>query len=315
MGKQLNVKNHVLKNGCEYETSPFGARKDPFTGKSSYHNGEDMISSKYGSDYIIAFQDGTVASMCNTVSGFDKVHSSGNYIYINHEGAYQTRYLHLKKDTLKVKVGQAVKKGDIIAYMGTTGYSTGAHLHFEVRLNGTPQDPIPYLSGEKSIPGAEESATEEPVVPPTTPENSFQVGDMVDFLGGYHYSNAQASTPVGAKRTAGKAKITNMALGKRHPYHLIGESGCNVYGWVDASTIRDETTQAEEAPVTFKKGDVVKIKAGAKWYSGGSIPSWVMADTWIVYQDQVADRVVLNNNTSGKNAIMSPIHASDLSKV
>ena len=137
---------------------------------------------------------------------------------------------------------------------------------------------------------------------------------MVDFLGGYHYSNAQASTPVGAKRTAGKAKITNMALGKRHPYHLIGENGCNVYGWVDASTFQSEPVQPEESPTTFKKGDIVKIKSGAKWYSGSSIPSWVMADTWIVYQDQIADRVVLNNNTSGKNAIMSPIRASDLTK-
>ena len=94
MGKQLNVKIHVLKNGCEYETSPFGARQDPFTGKSSYHNGEDMISSKYGSDYIIAFQDGTVVSACNSITGFDKSHSSGNYIYIDHADAYQTRYLH-----------------------------------------------------------------------------------------------------------------------------------------------------------------------------------------------------------------------------
>ena len=315
MGKQLNVKNHVLKNGCEYETSPFGARQDPFTGKSSYHNGEDMISSKYGSDYIIAFQDGTVVSACNSIMGFDKSHSSGNYIYIDHADAYQTRYLHLKKDTLVVKVGQAVKKGDILAYMGTTGYSTGAHLHFEVRLNGNPQDPIPYLSGEKSIPGTEESPAEKPISPPSTPEKAYQVGGTVDFLGGYHYSNAQAASPVGEKRKAGKAKITGIASGRRHPYHLIGENDCNVYGWVDASTIQDKPLQPGETSATFRKGDTVKIKAGAKWYSGTSIPAWVMADTWIVYQDQLADRVVLNKNTSGENAIMSPVHAADLIKV
>lgn len=308
MSRALSVKNHVLKNGCEYETSPFGSRKDPFTGQSSYHNGEDMISSRYGSDYIIAFQDGVVVSACNSIPGFDKTYSSGNYIYIDHADSYQTRYLHLKKDTLTVKLGQSVRKGDILAYMGTTGYSTGAHIHFEVRWKGIPQDPVPYLMGEKSISSCDGLSQEEMA----TSENQYQIGDIVDFLGGYHYSNAQASISVGDKRKAGKAKITNIALGAQHPYHLIGQGESNVYGWVDSSAIRKDIVNSEEQPTTFKKGDVVKIKAGAKWYGGGNIPMWVMADTWFVYRDQVGDRVVLNNNTSMKNAIMSPIHAADL---
>lgn len=310
MGKRLNIKNHVLKNGCEYETSPFGARKDPFSGKSSYHYGEDMISSKYGSDYIIAFQDGTVVSICNSVAGFSTTHSSGNYVYIAHAGSYQTRYLHLKKDSLTVKVGQIVRKGDIIAYMGTTGYSTGAHLHFEVRSGGKALDPIPYLNGEKNIPAQEKmtSSTE-------TSDHDRRVGEIVNFLGGYHYANAQAIEPVGGKRSAGKAKITNIAIGKSHPYHLVGENGCNVYGWVDSITIDKEEGVAPSAPTAFKKGDIVQIRSGAKWYTGSNIPKWVMADKWIVYQDQVNDRVILHYNTSKKNAIMSPIHAKDLIKV
>ncbi len=63
-------------------------------------------------------------------------------------------------------------------------------------------------------------------------------GDIVNFSGGYHYVSSTSTTPVGGKRTAGKAKCTLIAKGAPHPYHLIGESGgSNVYGWVDAGTV------------------------------------------------------------------------------
>lgn len=73
-------------------------------------------------------------------------------------------------------------------------------------------------------------------------------------------------------------------------------------------------TAPTPAPVaaTFKKGDKVKIKTGAKYYTGAAVPSWVASDTWIVENDQVGDKVVINKNISGKNAIMSPFKASDL---
>lgn len=315
MGKSLDVLHHVLKNGYEYETSPFGPRKDPISGYDSYHNGEDMISSRYGTDTVVAFQDGVVSAVRNSVSGFDKSKASGNYIYIDHAGGYQTRYLHLKKDSLKVSVGQEVKKGDGIAYMGSTGYSTGNHVHFEVRLNSTPQDPIPYLSGDHVIPPAASSAGAHPEVD----EPDFEIGDIVDFIGEFHYSNAQATAATGGKRTAGKAKVTGIAKGRLHPYHLIGiKGGSNVYGWVDASTIAGDAPKEE--PVSskneiFRKGDTVKIKADARWYNNKTIPSWVKEDIWIVYQDQLGDRVVINSNTSGRNAIMSPVHADDLIRI
>jgi hypothetical protein len=69
------------------------------------------------------------------------------------------------------------------------------------------------------------------------------------------------------------------------------------------------------AYLTHTKGDVVKIKSGAAWYTGTTIPSWVMADTWIVFQDQIGDRVALDSNTSKKNNIQSPINAENLIKV
>jgi hypothetical protein len=311
MGKILNVVNHVLKNGYEYETSAFGPRKDPISGADSYHNGEDMISSKYGTDSIVAFQAGTVEALRNSVAGYDKVNGSGNYIHIRHDGGHQSRYLHLKKDSLTVKVGQAVRKGEVIAYMGSTGYSTGAHLHFEVRLDGNPQDPVPYLSGEKSIPAdIPDSAV------PSAPVGPDRIGDTVYFKGGNHFANAQADTPTGGIRSAGKAKVTGLASGKPHPYHLIGEKGgSNVYGWVNADAV-SSTAQSALPPVTaaIRKGDRVRIKPGAKWYNGKAIPAWVMADTWIVYENPKDGRAVLDSNASGRNHIMSPISTNYLTK-
>lgn len=271
-----------------------------------------MISSRFGSDDIIAFQDGTVAAVRDTVPGFDPEKSAGNYVYIDHAGSYQTRYLHLKKDTVRVSVGQKVKKGDVIAYMGSTGYSTGSHLHFEVRLRGEAQDPVPYLSGSRTIPGSlEETSEADPA------EKKLQIGDIVEFAGGCHYSNAQATTAVGGIRSAGRATLTALAVGRRHPYHLIGISGgSDVYGWVDEETVAPYTGKREEKQEEpFKQGDIVKIKPDARWYNGQTIPAWVKADTWIVYQDQCGDRVVIHVNVSQKNAIMSPIHAKDLIRV
>jgi len=147
MSKIANVKNHVLKNGSEFMTSAFGYRNDPITGvKNSFHGGIDVIRDQVGVDFVIAFDGGKVITAKNTVPGYDEVNNTGgNYIVIDHGQGLTTRYLHLKYQSLKVKVGDTVKKGDLIAFMGSTGYSTGAHLHFEVRKNNERVDPMPYL--------------------------------------------------------------------------------------------------------------------------------------------------------------------------
>lgn len=67
-------------------------------------------------------------------------------------------------------------------------------------------------------------------------KGTFAVGDTVDFSGGSHYVSSDASSPVGGIRTAGKAKLTKLAPGQKHPYHLIGTTS-NVYGWVDAASV------------------------------------------------------------------------------
>lgn len=238
MGKALVVCNHILKNGCEFEICPFGIRKDLMTGYTSDHNGEDIISSKYGADFITAFQDGTIEAVCDSVSGFDRKNTGGNYVYIRHSDFYQTRYLHLRKDSILVQVGQVVKKGDVIAYMGATGYSTGTHLHFEVRLNGAPQDPIPYLTGEAEI-------TLPPDISSTSDTSErYAVGDTVYFMGGCSFFNPSAPYQAEGEHTAGLARVTSLSPGKVHPYHLIGwDNGSDVYGWVNSSQIGEITQE------------------------------------------------------------------------
>lgn len=153
MAYNLNAKIHVLKNESERVTSDYGNRNLEFNGKtySGFHYGIDLISKKYGTDYIIAFADGTVTSIRNTINGYSETYSSGNYIIIKHSNNYETRYLHLKKDSIKVKQGQKIKKGQIIAYMNSSGFSTGDHLHFEIRKNGKAINPKNYLLGKNKI--------------------------------------------------------------------------------------------------------------------------------------------------------------------
>lgn len=116
-------------------TSGFGGRSSPTEGASSNHKGID-IGASTGSD-IIAAASGTVV-----VSTYS--YSAGNYVMINHGGGVYTVYMHASK--LLVSVGQAVKQGQVIAKVGSTGYSTGPHLHFGIRVNGTYVNPRTYVS-------------------------------------------------------------------------------------------------------------------------------------------------------------------------
>ena len=76
----------------------------------------------------------------------------GNYVVIQQEGGYATVYGHMVRTN--VSWGQPVEPGDVIGFVGTTGNSTGPHLHFEVRFGGVPQDPVPYLQGTPPVPFA-----------------------------------------------------------------------------------------------------------------------------------------------------------------
>ena len=115
-------------------TDGFGGRSDPFTGEQGTHNAVD-ISSAVG-QAVRAPADGIVVKS-EWANGY------GNVIYLSHGYGYSTRYGHLS--SFAVRAGQHVKRGDVIGYVGSTGRSTGPHLHYEVRLNNVPVNPLEYI--------------------------------------------------------------------------------------------------------------------------------------------------------------------------
>lgn len=115
-------------------TSNFGGRSDPITGVWTSHGGTD-IAAPYGTS-IVSANDGVVI-----FAGWH--YSYGNYVIVDHGGGIATLYGHCSK--LLVSKGQTVSRGEKIALIGSTGYSTGNHLHFEVRINGVRTQPMDYL--------------------------------------------------------------------------------------------------------------------------------------------------------------------------
>ncbi len=124
--------NPVNANG--WITSRFGYRKSPFTGRKEFHSGLD-IASKSGTKVIVT-ANGIVSFAARKMY-------IGNLVVIDHGYGRVTKYGHLKK-TL-VKRGQKVKRGDVIGLLGNTGRSTGPHVHYEVKINGTPVNPLKYI--------------------------------------------------------------------------------------------------------------------------------------------------------------------------
>lgn len=131
---ELRITPTIWPTSARRITSTFGYRKDPFNGIRSKHTGIDIAGS-WGTP-IYATADGTV-----TLAEYDNGY--GRSIVIRHSPKLSTRYGHMS--SLIVSAGDKVKKGQKIGYMGSTGRSTGVHLHYEVLKYGTPVDPYPYL--------------------------------------------------------------------------------------------------------------------------------------------------------------------------
>ena len=167
------------------QTSPYGMRRDPFTGAQRKHTGIDMV--KEDNKNILAFVDGTVtfAQMGRPGSGFNLF---GNVVALRDQNGALHCYCHL--DSIAVKVGQAIKRGQIIGREGATGHATGSHLHYEIRLKSSPSfglgsdtEPLAYLNKHFA-------ATSPPTPTPNTP---YKGPSIVDYLKSIHVDSSFAN--------------------------------------------------------------------------------------------------------------------------
>ncbi|MDR2553352.1 MAG: M23 family metallopeptidase [Treponema sp.] len=126
-----------IRGGIGHFTTFFGMSPDPFSGAPHMHTGIDISTYRAG-DPIVATADGQVSYTGYEPNGF------GNYVIIRHQHGFYTRYAHLL--SIRVATGQQVKQGETIGYIGSTGRSTGPHLHYEVHIGSDVVDPYKYLN-------------------------------------------------------------------------------------------------------------------------------------------------------------------------
>lgn len=133
-GGSSSSKGWLRPCSYSYVSSPFGYRTHPVTGEWKMHKGVDLVASKGTPIYASRSGYVTIATYHST---------AGNYVTINHQDGYTSVYMHMTHDV--VSVGQYVKAGELIGYVGSTGRSTGPHLHFGIAYNGTYVNPMNYI--------------------------------------------------------------------------------------------------------------------------------------------------------------------------
>jgi len=146
--KIVSEAGFIWPSYCTIITSLFGSRVHPVTGRANNHTGIDIAAA--GGTNILAAKSGVVIT-----STYNS--SYGNYVVVDHGNGQTTLYAHMRKRL--VSEGQTVKQGSTLGLVGTTGSSTGNHLHFEIRVNGARKDPLNYFknstftlrSGGKSV--------------------------------------------------------------------------------------------------------------------------------------------------------------------
>lgn len=203
-------------------TSKFGRRKHPVDGVEKMHNGVDMVATKDGKtgqvDKILAHTGGTVSAV-----GYDA--SAGNFVQIKVASDSVMVYYHLKnKSTLKV--GQTVKKGEVVGYMGKTGTATGAHLHWGIKRNGEWIDPAPYLDADYPVaPAVKYITLEVPVLKQGSKGETVKA--MQILLDSYGYKDEMKESAYGS--FGGK---TDKALRRYQKDHgLAADGSCGPATW------------------------------------------------------------------------------------
>ena len=148
----MSVKNRVIE-GNQLEITQIY--------KAGTHNGIDVVNKNYTLGYICSHSEGTVVETRDGLGNMKGSNSYGNYVKVKHDNGYSTLYAHLAKGTVAVSNGQRVSKGQRLGYMGDTGNSYGAHLHFEVRNESDERiDPTPYLNADLPAKVVEEPKNE-----------------------------------------------------------------------------------------------------------------------------------------------------------
>ena len=234
---------------------------------SGWHNGVDIACA--ANTPIYAAADGTVVNTDTTAHN----DGYGNRVVLKHADGRATLYAHMVSPAL-VKVGQAVKRGQLIGKVGSTGMSTGPHLHFSL-LDNWDKKPNIYYSGDLLDPvkelGLGTLKYASSAKPSTPTASSIKVGDIVNFTGSTHYTSSTGTRGTACK--PGKAKITRVADGMAHPIHLVNDgSGSTVYGWVNVADVQPVTKKSvdeiarEVIRGDWGNGDVRKQRLTAAGY-------------------------------------------------
>lgn len=254
-------------------------KKITFAFKGASHKGIDLVGPGSTLDYITAHSDGEVVAVVSHIdynTSKSGKRTYGNYVKIRHDNGMYTLYAHMKYNSVNVKVGQRVSRGQVIGYMGNTGYSFGAHLHFEVRNeNDQYVDPTAFIDADLPAPKMPEPA-------PAPVELKYKVGDRVKING--VYKSSTDSEKIAPAVTVGK--ITKILEGTKNPYLL--EDG-NI-GWVNDNVI--VSIFEEPKNDSIKVGDLVRVKKGARSYKGVILASFVFNNVYEVIELN-GDRAVI----------------------
>lgn len=240
--------------------------KTTFAYKGASHKGIDIVGPGSTLDYIVAHSDGTVVgvvSNCNRNTSKTGERIYGNYVKIKHDNGMYTLYAHMKYGSVTVKNGDRISRGQVIGYMGNTGYSFGAHLHFEVRdKNNNYIDPTGYVDAD--LPSNEQVSEQ------VQTSLLHNVGEIVTINGVYTSSNSDNKL-VPAMKTG---TITRIVNGTKNPYLL---NNGNI-GWVNDNCI---VTASIVTMKTISNCSMLNLRTSAEY--GNNIYKVVNDGTQVEY--------------------------------
>lgn len=276
----MKLATRIFRRSDWYVTSPFGNRKDPITGAQLFHSGCDYGTNREKWKQY-ALEDGIVESAGKDGSG-------GIFAWVRYP-RLGFRLLHYHLDSVKVVTGQTVNKDTLIGYTGTTGRSTGIHLHLGMRMigNSTYVNPHSYDYVEK-------------VIPAPSPLK-FNKHDRVIINGVLHLNSAgdKPGQTVKNKDTF----ITRVAPGTKCPYNTTGD-----LGWMEEKSI---TKYTEATPAAIKVNDIV-VPISLRSYNGTRL---VQYDKNYVVTEISGNRAVLKANRNGKLITWAAMNINNIRRV